>query len=274
VKKGEKQPRVTHVKAMEWLGRAESGELPTDIAKKDGYDPRTVRNQIALTKKEHDEREARQAVLRNALTRHFADICSFAKKLERKITSMTEPFPIPDDPAGDPIWLSLKEHLPRSPLWKNLDMLKNEQAIFKESSDALEVKIEAEVTTRANTLDISDSGGKGSLEGWRDALLALAKLTARLGHDIEHVVYREEQIVDGVELFRGAYSLGIMPENRVEAVEKLFDDLLNDVLTSEEYALLKKNTVEFLRMQSSIKEELNRVILRRVVPGRCRYCPY
>ncbi|MCX6006853.1 MAG: hypothetical protein NTZ34_06290 [Chloroflexi bacterium] len=274
MKKGAKQPRVTYARAMDWLKRSELDENPTEISKTDGYDARTVRNQIALMKKERDEREVRQGVLRDALIKHFADICSFARKLEKKIASMKEPFPISDDLTNDPIWFSLREHLPRSPLWKNLDALKDNEARFRESVDTIRGKITTEVTVRAGMLGISDPDGKGILDGWRDGLLAHVKLTTRLGKGIEDVTYRKEPKTGKVELFKGAYSLGTMPENQVEAVEKLFDDLLKDVPTFEGYALLKENTDEFMRIQSSIHEEFNKIILRRVVAGRCRYCPY
>jgi len=274
MKKGAKQPRVTHARAMDWLKRSELDENPTEISKTDGYDARTVRNQITLMKQERDEREVRQGVLREALIKHFADICSFARKLEKKIASMKEPFPISDDLTNDPIWFSLREHLPRSPLWKNLDALKDNEARFRESVDTIRGKIEIEVTVRAGMLGISDPEGKGILDGWGDGLLAHVKLTAYLGKGIEDVTYRKEPRAGEVELFKGAYSLGTMSENQVEAVEKLFDDLLGNALLFDEYSLLKQNTDEFVWIKSSIREELDKIILRRVVAGRCRYCPY
>lgn len=38
----------------------------------------------------------------------------------------------------------------------------------------------------------------------------------------------------------------------------------------EQLALLRNQMV---RVKSNLKAELNVIILRRVVPGRCRYCP-
>ena len=55
------------------------------IASNDGYDVRTIRRHIELTKQQREVKDARATVLRNALERHYEDLCSSAERLDPTI---------------------------------------------------------------------------------------------------------------------------------------------------------------------------------------------
>lgn len=64
------------------------------------------------------------------------------------------------------------------------------------------------------------------------------------------------------------------PEDRVKDIQQLFDAMINETLDWEEYLALKKHTEEFLGIKAATHDELTKIILRRIVPGRCVYCPF
>jgi len=106
-----KKPAVRPELRREWLRRNETeGESPPEIAKQDGYDVRTVRKQIEIERQERERREARSIVLRQALEKHYADICTFAQKLDSHITGDTGSL---STIKSEPMWIALREHMPR-----------------------------------------------------------------------------------------------------------------------------------------------------------------
>jgi len=82
-----KKPLLPPVMRRDWLRRFEEDGLPaSEIARSDHYDVRTVRKQIELMLQEREGRETRLLVLRQALERHYADLVSFAEKLDSEMT--------------------------------------------------------------------------------------------------------------------------------------------------------------------------------------------
>ena len=112
-----KKPAVRPELRRQWLRRyEEDGESPPEIAKADGYDVRTVRKQIEVERQERERREARSTVLRQALEKHYADLCDFAQKLDLELARVGGSLLML---KNDPMWSALREHLPRSTIWKN-----------------------------------------------------------------------------------------------------------------------------------------------------------
>ena len=97
----------------------EEGQSVSELAKTVGYDVRTVKKQIEMAHQERESREARFFVLRQALEKHYADLLSFAEKLDSGIIQSSLPMGI----KSDRMWAALHEHLPRSPLWKLIDKM-------------------------------------------------------------------------------------------------------------------------------------------------------
>ena len=114
-----KKPAVKPELRREWLQRHdEEGQSPPEIANADGYDVRTVRKQLEIERQERERREARSIVLRQALEKHYADLCCFVQKLDSHIVGEKGS---PSTMRSDPMWSALEEHLPRSTIWKKLD---------------------------------------------------------------------------------------------------------------------------------------------------------
>jgi hypothetical protein len=56
-------------------------------------------------------------------------------------------------------------------------------------------------------------------------------------------------------------------------VRNAIGDLESRIKASEEYLSLEKTCVEISRLKAKLREELAIIRLRRIIPGRCKYCP-
>lgn len=156
-----KKPIVRPEQAREWLDRYESGEALKTIAHHDRYDIRTVRRQISNAEGERDMRQARQTLLRSALEKHFNDITALAENILSRVKADMAFYP--DSEESDLLLDGLKQHLPRSPLWKYLDWwnkgikeLEDQQLILEAGIAPLnEISKESSVPGRISVPDIA-----------------------------------------------------------------------------------------------------------------------
>jgi len=71
----------------------------------------------------------------------------------------------------------------------------------------------------------------------------------------------------------GVYTIGRVPNDRAAEVKDLFLNLLSEVTAREEHDEMKRLFILLDQVQHKLHDELLIIILRRVVPGRFRYCP-
>jgi len=268
-----KKPAVRPELRRKWLHRyEEEGQSPPEIAKSDGYDVRTVRKQIEIERQERERREARSIVLRQALEKHYADLCTFAQKLDSHITGETGSLSML---KNEPMWSALREHIPRSALWKNLDRLDVLWEETRQADSELRRQVEAFVGTRSPLKFLAQREETGLSPGIVDALAFHFKVTARgeMGLD-KRTDFRLAAVDQGTTWIEyGAFTIGMVPNDRVDEIKNLFLDLLSEVTTWKEHDEISRLLARSERVQREIYEELLIIILRRVVPGRCRYCP-
>jgi hypothetical protein len=87
-----------------------------------------------------------------------------------------------------------------------------------------------------------------------------------------------EQAGEGFVRPRFGFSqIGTMEVGQSEKYVKIVSDVLEDLESQlrgwEEYQSLEKTVAEIGRLNSKLRGELAVIRLRRIVPGRCRYCP-
>ena len=268
-----KKPLVRPELRRQWLHRyEEAGESPPEIAKADGYDTRTVRAQIDLERQERERREARSIVLREALEKHYADLCSFAQKLDSHVIGETDSLRVLRE---DPMWNALREHLLRSTVWKNLDKWETVREEIKHVDDRLKRPLEALIASRTRLAFPVSSGEIGLSPGIVDALISHFRLTARgeagLDKRTDFRLTPVDETTTSIEY--GAYTVGRVSNDRVTEVKDLFLNLLPEVITWEEHGEMSRLFIVLDQLKRKLHDELLIIILRRVVPGRCRYCP-
>lgn len=267
-----KKPPVESQLAHQWLDRYEAGETPPQIARKDCFDIRTVRKHIELAKQEKERRQARSIVLRQALEKHYADLCEFARKLDLQVNNETDtitPF------KADRMWSALRRHLPRSVVWKSFDRMDRLREELTRLGHEFKGLIQEQVKSRSGLEFIISPDEMGLSTGMVDAIYTNAYLLAQdkqglLGSvDFELIPNGKDLTI--IEL--GTFRIGKFYNEQVAEVRKLVAGLLDEVITWPEYSDMCRLLTELGRVRQILHEELAVVILRRVVPGRCKYCP-
>jgi hypothetical protein len=269
-----KKPAVRPELAREWLRRyEEDGESPPQIAQADGYDVRTVRKQLERMSRERELREAKHVVLRQALEKHYVDICSFAEKLRAEISGLT-PSTVSPILKDDPMWKALRQHLPRSPLWRDIDRVERLAEPFMICLDNIKERVRNEAESRTSLQFVSSGDEIGFTDGLSESIAFHLQSIARGERGLAEVSYSKKSAKTLVRIEHGAFSIALVPEVNVEEVIAISRGLEKDSTEWQECQELFRLTQEFLKVQQGLKEELTRVILRRVVPGKCMYCPF
>ncbi len=268
-----RKPPVKPEVRREWLRRYEQdGESPPQIAAADQFDVRTVRKQISLAREEREAREARSAVLRNAVESHYRDLCKLAEELDAEIKQDKA---IPSELKDRPIWSALREHLPRSPLWKKLDrwgyIWEEITTLENDTKQHLTQMLEAET----KLAEIIAAGEDGVVPGMVAALTFQITNWARewKGLDIEEN-FDIKPAEEGFVIIRyGFAQMGKVQEGHVARIREILVDLQSKIPTWKEYDDMKKLFTEMERLKLSLRDEFAIIILRRIVPGKCKYCP-
>jgi hypothetical protein len=251
------------------------GKLQQGSAK-DGFDIRTVKKHIDLAKEEREAREARTLVLRSALEKHYEDLRDFAEKLDSKMRGVTSVQSAADD---DLIEAALRQHLPRSPMWASITKHKVLCHTLEEQKQLLKNTVEKMVEADKHLKVIMDAGLREVVPGVVDLLVF--EVERWLNGNKEHTLKDSlvlEPAHDGLVNPRFGFShMGAMsPElaNRyMPAVHDAIGDFESRIKVSDEYLTSEKTCVEISRLKGKLREELAIIRLRRIIPGRCKYCP-
>ncbi len=276
----QKKPPVKPEKRQEWLDRSESGESAPKIAAADGYDARTVRKYLAIAAQERETKEARSAVLRNALERHYADLCRYAESLGE--SSRRAIFPSLDSPASEApvvypeqLGIALRQHIPKSPIWNYLSQRTKLETSKAELTKELGMEIEQSIKSDSLLRTELTDEESGVMPGIIDALKAQSQFWvqdyATLNPE-ENLISKPSE--NGfVELRYGAYQMGKVREDHVELIRAALTNWTGTIKEWPDFLTLKRVSSDLQRVEGRLRDEIAVIALRRVVPGRCRYCP-
>jgi len=260
-----KKPSVESEKRQNWLRRSEGGESAPHIAKTDSFDVRTVRKQIALAKQQQEAKEAKAMVLRNALESHYNDLCEYAEKL----STLGHGESAAESPREGYIHSALRQHLPRSPIW---NYLKQRGAL-----DQQIYQLRQQASTKIEELVNSDSRLSSEIEAI-PGIIPTLRFQLEQWAQVQPGMNTKDSLIteDAGKLVSLRYG-----NTQICKVKRAHGALLNTVLQDyessirqwKEYEQLRKSFAELKRVESNLKEEFAVITLRRIVPGRCRYCP-
>lgn len=265
-----KKPPVKMKERHDWLRCSKEGESPPQIAKKDGFDVRTVRKQIALAQQEEEVHEAKIAVLKDAITSHHEDITGFAEQLVSEVASEK---PVSQTMKGHPMWLGIREHMPRSPLWKYFEKYGEKLEEIAISKNSFIFKIHDTINSSPELMGIINSNEK-TVAAISKALLfqAEAQATKQTVLNIEKNLETETSSGETCGIRYGAFYIGLIRKDHLPQFKDSLSKLEMTIPELEEYKSLENNLTEFKRLKTMLQSELQIVILRRIVPGRCRFC--
>jgi hypothetical protein len=270
--KRHKRGSVTPGLRKEWLRRfEEDGELAPKIALDDEWDVRTVRRQLDIARQEREVREARHVVLRQALQDHYADLCSFAGKLDSRLMEGFNH--ISFEERDERLYQALKQHLPRSPIWRRMEKWENLIGQLESSVAALRKFIVGRAEERLPLEFTGPQGYIDQLRGFIDGLIFHFQALAKGWKGLEGVQYVAKPLVGQTHIQFGAFGW-VVAEGIATDVQKCHNDLLTEGTGWKEYEELYECSQNLMQLRDDLRDELAALILRRVVPGRCLYCPF
>lgn len=267
-----KKPPVKPEQRWEWLQRYEAGETPPKIASSDEFDVRTVRKHIELARREREVREARSAVLRNALERHYRDICEFAEKLDSQIEGEHT---VALAPESNRMLLALRQHLPRSPLWNNLRKWNQLYEEIPRLEDEVKRRLKEEIEPDPKLSVFLRSDEHRVVAAILEALAFQVKAWSQgwKGLHIKDDLKAESDVGGFVNARYGHVEMGRVKQEHVTYIREALIDFESKVRGWQQYADIKRHVEELKQLKVKLRDELAIITLRRVVPGRCKYCP-
>ena len=266
-----KKPPITPEQRRDWLKRHDQGEKPPKIADTDDVDVRTVRLHLNKALEEREIKEARTTVLRNALELHFADLCNYATRLDSEIRDLRSISPTTEDR----MWASLRQHLPRSPVWRYLTRWDTLHQKISQIKPEIERKLEKEVKSDARLDPIVSDGETAVIPGIVVVLAFQAEQWAQgfNGLNCDDNLISEPAEEGFVNLRYGAWQMGKVKKEHVATIREVLEDFESRLKNWEEYNDLEKSFTELKLLRQKLRDELAIIILRRIVPGKCKYCP-
>jgi len=266
-----KKPPVKPETRHEWLQRVERGETPPQIAEADGFDVRTVRKHVDLARLERDVRQARSAVLRDALESHYRDLLETTRDIEKQVSGELQVSLEKDLP----LMSGLRQHMPRSPLWEYLRKWNRTLTELDDLEDMIRSTVQKEIEADGRLNGITSQSGNGVISAAVDVLVHQMKEWARgrEGLKIDRDIHLEKTSEGRVKMSYGFSHFGELEESSVEIIKAVLIYFESELKHSPEYLEMEKLYGKLGRLKISIGESLTVILLRRIVPGRCRYCP-
>ena len=269
-----KKPAVTPEQTLDWLKRNDLGESLPQIAKRDSYDRRTIRIHLQKAKQERERNEARATVLRGALEEHYRDLCNYALKL-----NPTPGIVVPSLPADDNVMESaLRQHLPRSPIWNlrtKKDKLEPERNdLLQKTRDEIQKLISDNPRIRELETEVPLA-----VSGITDFFISQVELRSQ--QDVERKISEYLQVIadrGGFQLQLGFSRLGFFwrkvdAERCLKMLRPVIGELEESMKTLRTFVDLTDTNRELSRIGQKLRGEISIIRMRRIVPGRCNFCP-
>ena len=265
---------------QEWLRRYEKeGELPTQIAK-DGWDPRTVRKGIQQAREEREAQLIRREVLGRALTEHYHELIEHTQRLDDTFSSKP-PKQVSSDWLNHPLSKAMEEHLPRSPLWKSLKIwnisVEQDERLREDYLEFIKVLF---------TTKLIEPGGKriSKKPQWVKASIeeSIVPTNRRIVEPrrlvFEYQEIKDEHVGNILHVFLGAGEWNIPLDNAKFAKDAeegiaLANKIFKELPVWDKWDEFQEVQRKLEDLSIAIRAELATIIWRKVVPGRCRFCP-
>lgn len=268
-----KLPRGKKVSPFErriWLDQFEQGSSVSEISKVAKRAASAVRTHIAVAQHEREQGVAKAHVTRNAYEEHFKDLLAVAEQLrERSADWRAMPISAPTDVKNRLLLKALRQHVPDINLW---DIWEKLQSASRES-----VRIQMEIKRtimQAATSEFPEI----YFDGVAASITTMIGLSPVLSDEELDSWYRVEQDDKGMSLMWGAHTLagGVSDETRLQYVRRWHIDLLghgSSYLSPGLISIFREELLNGAVLENDLDEEVEGLLLRRILPGRCSICP-
>ena len=250
-----------------WLERNQAGESIFKLSVEYQRDPRTIKQHVERALREKEAKEARIIVIRNALERHQARLITYARKLYNNVKSDE---PISPNFLDDLMYGALKSHLPRSPLWNNINRINSYYEKLDELKKRLRVKIKDGIS-EDKAIPTEESILQGLIEAFSFQLLSWARGRPGISQKDHFRVHAIDKGKSDIEY--GSFHLNIVSDSDVPKIREIIKDWEKELSEWPEYYEVKDIFNKLDSSKVKTKEDLSIILERGIVPGRCKYCP-
>ena len=174
-----------------------------------------------------------------------------------------------------PLIMGLRQHMPRSPLWENLRKWNRALTELAELEGVIRNNLQREIEADRRLNDIVSQGANGVIPAAVDVLVHQVKEWARgrEGLNIDRDIHLEKASAGRVRMRYGFSHFGELQESYVETVKAVLINFESGLKTRSEYLEMEKLSHRLGRLKTNIGESLTIILLRRILPGRCKHCP-
>ena len=231
---------------------------------------RTVKKQTEMAIEEREGREARLVVLRQALEKHYADLLTLVERLDSAVIQSSLPMGIRDDR----MWGALREHLPRSPMWKSIDKMERLNDDIRDIEKRAEQRLWDEVR-KENSFKLVSQTGVAEI-GLHDKGL-LGAMNYQLHQNppctIQDITISSILVTIGLPfIMKDAIVLSV-PTGQMEKAREFITGLMAQVCHWPEYEELQKTISVRTKITGEIREELAILIFKRVISRALQILP-
>ena len=257
------------------------GLEPVEIARRTGRDVRTVRKYVATMARDRAMHEASVQVYRSAMEAHHNDLGSMANAIKTSMSLPKQLFEPVKDPTSqvsrERLFSGFEQHMDHSSLRGHLASWNNAAARWQTLAHTIWELLRQTLVTSSGIdwADVPD--GLGWLPGTKDLVEEVAaqevkglptvwppatpyqQKESRSGHILISIGQRDVLRLNSLD-----------PKPGLEALAEAWDT----TRSSSELVELKDEVWSTLQAsQEGAYSELETMLLRRVFPGRCRFCP-
>jgi hypothetical protein len=267
-----KKPPVPPEKRRDWLRRKEEyGETVPQIAEKDNYDERTVRKHLDIASRERDQKQARISFVKDNMEKHHQDLCNLAENLLSQVTAER----VLDLDFSENMYLeAMRQHLSRTPLWNKIKSWNNTLSIIEKIKGDVRNRLEKSLKKTELNRILSDEA-----EGvMKTAVDALAHQFEQWSHGGSGLDINRDWIIEDrkdvkISVRYGFSHFGRIRESELATIKRVIGRYEKLIRKWREHQEMEKQVKDLKELGKFIRIELRGIIIRRVLPGSCAYCP-
>ncbi len=275
------------------LEARERGLSDSEIKRQFGItDDRTLRRHLKLAEQELEARAVKTEILKEAIRDHIAELRQLIENWKAGIgiqAVTTSPSVMTDCmafPHSNPLFGSLKDHLPFPTLWTDYNQWETKYRLYIANCTKLREEIQREATTRMSLDFMNDNATVSHLSSrlidWilRQVEHKLQKVSERgfefLWKDFNAEIDKQPTEVRRMSVNPGGELLEIYNQHEVnkEFYEKECLELLYSCLEGETVANLLALLDDLRQLETKIHNSLEEILLRRdYILYTCNLCP-
>ncbi|MFC1958691.1 hypothetical protein ACFLV6_02095 [Chloroflexota bacterium] len=267
-----KKPPVPAEIIRDWLRRNEEyGETPPILAEKDGYDVRTVRTHLENARRERDQKQTRISFVKDNLEKHHQDLCKAAENLLSQVPTEK----VIDMDFAENLYLeAIRQHIQRSPLWNKIRARNNTLAAMEKIKEKTNNRLKRSLKkTKLN--NIKSDEAQGVVNAAVAVLVHQFEQWTRSRKGLDNLNdWPIEDRKDGkISPAYGFSHFGRILESELPIIKGAIVRYEKRMKNWSEYQEMKKQVTTLNELNAHIRKELRGIIIRRVLPGSCEYCP-